>query len=155
MNQEKTSFYYNEITKKFRRYNIDIVLSKGRFMDSGETCFEYTEDEGFILFAYDRGSRSMHWSTNDFNTLILRLLNSQVSQVHWAEHRVTRQGESVEHKQLKRIEEYEKIISFVIKENLENVNEWISKLEKDINSLSNNILYVYNFGTMKFVARNV
>ena len=62
MKREET---FNELIRIAEEHSIDFNCFLGRQIDCGELCFEYNEREGFILFAYDRGTETYHYSNKD------------------------------------------------------------------------------------------
>lgn len=59
---------YNELIEITKKYSIDFdsqVIHKGRGIDCGELCVEYNDEEGYIIFAYDRNLKTYYYSTKD------------------------------------------------------------------------------------------
>lgn len=64
----KRDLIYEELKKIAEKYDIEFdsqFIHLGRAMDCGELCVEYSDKEGYILFAYDRNIKSYYFSTKD------------------------------------------------------------------------------------------
>ncbi|BBI33470.1 hypothetical protein KCTCHS21_28690 [Cohnella abietis] len=59
---------YKEIESIAKNHNIrfdEQYLRCGRGLDCGELCVDYSVLEGYILFSYDRASRTYYYSSKD------------------------------------------------------------------------------------------
>lgn len=64
----KCDLIYNEIKNIAKKSNIDLYdIQLGRGIDCGELCIDYSNEEGYILYSYDRNLETYHYSTKDIN----------------------------------------------------------------------------------------
>jgi predicted helicase len=59
---------YSELRSIAQLHKIDFdiqFICCGRGVDCGELCIEYNDEEGYILFAYDRNLETYYYSTKD------------------------------------------------------------------------------------------
>ena len=67
-NMNKRNSIYLELKMIAEKSSIDFdsqFLHLGRGLDCGELCIEYDNEEGYILFAYDRDLKTYYYSTKD------------------------------------------------------------------------------------------